>query len=98
VTLAAADARTTIPAVRELWSRLMEGWVEAAEALITEARPGPAAGGLVPARDLAVALILMNERVLHASFAGEAPAVGEDAVVDALVAVWVAAIRGPAGA
>ena len=97
VTLAAADARATIPEVREQWARVMEGWVHDTEALIAAERPAAAAAGSVPARDLAVALNLMNERVLHASFAGEAPAVGEDAVVDALVAVWVAAIRGPAG-
>jgi AcrR family transcriptional regulator len=107
VTLAAADARATLPEVREQWARVMEGWVRDTEALIAAERPAaPAMGAAgaaeaargVPARDLAVALNLMNERVLHASFAGEAPAVGEDAVVDALVAVWVAAIRGPADA
>jgi AcrR family transcriptional regulator len=97
VTLAAADARASVPEVREQWSRVMEGWIGDTEALIEAERPAaaPYAGAGVPARDLAVALNLMNERVLHASFAGEAPAVGEDAVVDALVAVWVAAIRGP---
>ena len=102
VTLAAADARASVPEVREQWSRVMEGWIRDTEALIEAERPAPpptraaaGAGAGVPARDLAVALNLMNERVLHASFAGEAPAVGEDAVVDALVAIWVAAIRGP---
>jgi AcrR family transcriptional regulator len=98
VTLAAADARATIPEVREQWARVMEGWVRDTEALIAAERPAAPAAGSVPARDLAVALNLMNERVLHASFAGDAPAVGEDAVVEALVAVWVAAIRGPGGA
>jgi AcrR family transcriptional regulator len=103
VTLAAADARASVPEVREQWSRVMEGWIRDTEALVEAERPAPpppraAAAAAVPARDLAVALNLMNERVLHASFAGEAPAVGEDAVVDALVAIWVAAIRGPSGA
>jgi len=98
VTLAAADARTTVPEVRELWSRVMEGWVDDTEALIAAARPRRAAPGDVPARDLAVALNLMNERVLHASFARDVPAVGEDAVVEALVAVWIGAILGPAAA
>jgi AcrR family transcriptional regulator len=97
VTLAAADARTTVPEVRELWSRVMEGWVGDTEALVAAARPRDAARGGVPARDLAVALNLMNERVLHASFARDVPAVAEDAVVEALVAVWVGAILGPAG-
>jgi AcrR family transcriptional regulator len=96
VTLAAADARATIPEVGTLWSRVMEGWVRDTEALVTAARPGPPASGDVPARDLAIALNLMNERALHASFARDVPSVDEDAVVDALVAVWVGAILGPA--
>jgi hypothetical protein len=38
----------------------------------------------------------MNERVLHATFAGQAPAVDEKNVVDVLVAVWLRAIYGAA--
>jgi AcrR family transcriptional regulator len=98
VTLAAAEARTTVPEVRDLWARVMEGWVGETEALVAAARPRPAAPGEVPARDLAIALNLMNERVLHASFARDVPAIDERAVVEALVAVWVGAILGPAGA
>ncbi len=97
VTLAAAEARAGVPEVRELWSRVMEGWVHDTEALVAVARPGPPAPGDVPPRDLAVALNLMNERVLQASFAREVPAIGEDAVVEALVAIWAGAILGPAG-
>ena len=96
VTLAAADARASVPEVREQWSRVMEGWIGDTEELIEAERPARAAAAGVPARDLAVALNLMNERVLHASFAGEPPAVDEEAVVDALVAIWVAAIAGRA--
>jgi hypothetical protein len=36
----------------------------------------------------------MNERVLHATFAGHTPAVDEEDVIDALVAVWLGAIYG----
>ncbi len=97
VTLAASDARQTNPEVRELWSRVMEGWVRDTEALVAAARPGPPAPGDVSPRDVAVALNLMNERVLQASFAREVPAIGEDAVVEALVAIWAGAILGPAG-
>lgn len=95
VTLAAADARVTSSEVRDLWARVMEGWVRDTEVLVEAARPRRGRAPDVPARDLAVALNLMNERVLHASFAGDSPAVGEDAVVEALVAVWVGAILGP---
>ena len=96
VTLAAAEARTTHPEVRELWSRVMTGWVEEAAGLIGAERARGAAPDGIPARDLAVALNLMNERVLHATFAGDAPAIGADEVVDVLVAVWLSAIYRPA--
>lgn len=46
------------------------------------------------ARDLAVALTSMNERVLYATFSGDGPAVAEDDVVDVLLAVWPAAVYG----
>src|SRR3954469_14748624 len=103
VTLAGADARGTSAEVRALWSQIMEVWVaEAAEAITAErarrASPagGPAGGAPagVPARDLAISLILMNERVHHTAFAGHPPALAEDAVVDTLVPIWLAAIYG----
>jgi TetR/AcrR family transcriptional regulator, ethionamide resistance regulator len=94
VTLASAEARVTSPAVRELWSQVMETWVsEAAEAIEAERERGAAPPGL-PARDLAVALIQMNERVLYASFADEQPCVPEEDVIDVLLGVWVSAIYG----
>ena len=52
------------------------------------ARPG------VPARDLAVALNSMNERVLYATFSGDGPAVAEADVVPVLLDVWLSAIYG----
>ena len=48
----------------------------------------------VPARDLAVALTSMNERVLYATFSGDGPAVAEDSVVDVLLGVWLTAVYG----
>jgi len=94
VTLAGADARATSAEVRALWSQIMEVWVaEAAEAITAERARGAAPDG-VPARDLAISLILMNERVHHTAFAGHPPALAEDAVVDTLVPIWLAAIYG----
>jgi hypothetical protein len=70
VTLAGADARVTSAEVRALWTAVMETWVaEAAEAIEAERARGAAPEG-VPARDLATALVGMNERALHATFAG----------------------------
>jgi AcrR family transcriptional regulator len=95
-TLAAADARATSPEVRELWAGVMEQFVQETSAAIEAERKRGAAPEGVPARDLAVALNLMNERVLLATFADHTPAVDEANVIDALVAVWLGAIYGTA--
>ncbi|HEX3511208.1 MAG TPA: TetR/AcrR family transcriptional regulator [Solirubrobacteraceae bacterium] len=94
VALASIDVRAKSPAVRELWSRVMEGFVDESTAAIESERARGAAPQGVPARDLAIALNLMNERVFHASLSGEAPAIDEDAELDALVAIWLLAIYG----
>ena len=94
VSVAAADARVTSPEVRALWSQVMTGLVEETAAAIEGERARGAARGGVPARDLAVALNWMNERVLHAGFAGHAPTIDESQVVDVLLAIWLAAIYG----
>lgn len=98
VTLAAADARVQSPEVREVWSQIMEALVaDTALAIEAERTRGAAPAGL-PARELAVALNWMNERVLHTSFAGHAPTLAEERVVEVLLNVWLSAIYGaPAG-
>jgi TetR/AcrR family transcriptional regulator, ethionamide resistance regulator len=96
VALAAADARVTSAEVRELWSGVMEGFVHETVAAIEAERARGAAPQGLPASDLAIALNSMNERVLHATFAKEAPAVEEENVIDSLVAVWLSAIYGTA--
>jgi AcrR family transcriptional regulator len=92
VTLAGAEASVSSPAVRELWEQVMEAWVAEATAAIEGERARGAAPAGIPARDLATVLLRMNERVLQTTFAGEAPAVEQDAVVETLVHVWLSAI------
>jgi hypothetical protein len=46
------------------------------------------------ARDLAVALNSMNERVLYATFSGDGPAVAESEAVEVLLQIWLAAVYG----
>src|SRR5215213_1176734 len=94
VSLAGADAAATSAEVREVWGQIMEAWVQETEAAIEAERGRGAAPAGVPARDLAISLLLMNERVFHTAFAGHPPAVGEDDVVDVLVSVWLSAIYG----
>lgn len=98
VMLAAAELRTTNPEARELWSRVMERWVADASAIIEAERARGAAPPGLPARDLATALVQMNERAHYAVFAGEAPALDEERMLDVLVEIWVRTIYGDAPA
>ena len=92
--LAGAERGAASPEVRELWATVMEGFVRGdCGGHRGRARAGVAPNG-IPARDLAISLNLMNERVLLATFAGLGPAVAEPHVVDTLVAVWLGAIYG----
>ena len=96
LTLAWAEARSTNAEIRELWARVFEGWVHrCAEAIEFERQRGAAPAG-PPARDVAVALTSMNERVLYATFTGDGPVVAEAGVVDVLLEIWLRAIYGTA--
>jgi AcrR family transcriptional regulator len=92
VAVASAQARAANAEVRELWARVMDSWVRRTEEAIEAERSCGAAPGGLPSRELAVALNLMNERVMYASFAGEQPSVPEDLVVDTLLGIWLSAI------
>jgi AcrR family transcriptional regulator len=94
LTLAWAEARFTNDEVRDLWARVFDGWVQRCTVAIEAARARGAARVGTSARDLAVALNSMNERVLYATFSGDGPAVAESEVVSVLLDVWLAAIYG----
>ncbi|HEU4392146.1 MAG TPA: helix-turn-helix domain-containing protein [Solirubrobacterales bacterium] len=98
VVLAAAELRTTNAEARELWAGAMEDWVTDVSSIIEAERARGAAPPGLPARELAIALLQMNERVQHMALAGEAPALAEDRVLDVLVDVWVRAIYGAVAA
>lgn len=94
VVAAAVRAHGSSPELRAQWAAAMERWIgQCTEIIRAERRRGAAPAGQ-PARELAVVLNQMNERVLAATFAGEQPAVRERSVVDALLAVWLPAIYG----
>jgi AcrR family transcriptional regulator len=96
VTLAAAELRMRNPEARELWAEVMEGWVTDVTAVIEAERARGAAPPGQPARDVAIALVQMNERVQYAAFNDESPSLDEDRVLDVLVDIWLRAIYGPA--
>jgi AcrR family transcriptional regulator len=96
LTLAWAEARSANAEIRELWAQVFEGWVrQCAQAIETERSRGAAPTGPA-ARDLAVALTSMNERVLYATFTGDGPTISEDGVVDVLLEIWLRTIYGTA--
>ena len=92
LTLAWAEARSTNAEVQELWAQVLEAWVQRCTTAIQAERDRGAAPAGVAARDLAVTLNSMNERVLYATFSGDGPAVAEADVVDVLLEVWLCAI------
>lgn len=98
VTLAAAELRPTNAEARELWAEVMEGWVADVSAIVEAERARGAAPPGPPARELATALVQMNERAQFATFAGEAPSLEEDRAMDVLVEIWMRAIYGAVAA
>lgn len=92
VAVASAQAQATNLEVRQLWSRVMEHWVRRTEEAIQAERDRGVAPPGLPARELAVALNLMNERVMYAAFASQEPSVAEPQVVDTLLHVWLTSI------
>jgi TetR/AcrR family transcriptional regulator, ethionamide resistance regulator len=94
LTAAATQLLAASAEVRELWSQVMEGFVAETAAAIEAERARGAAPGGPAARDLATALNWMNERVIQGTLAGQQPAVGEDDLIDVLLAVWLRTIYG----
>jgi TetR/AcrR family transcriptional regulator, ethionamide resistance regulator len=96
VATAGAELRATNEEARGIWAEIMEGWVAETTAIIEFERARGAVPPGIPARDLATALVQMNERVQHATFIGESPALDEDRVIDVCVDIWLRAIYGTA--
>jgi len=88
----------TNPGLRQMWSDFMTGRIEYTAALITRERERGAAPETIPARDLATALNLMNERVVVAAQGSQQPALPEDAALEALAHIWITSIYGRASA
>ena len=96
VVRAGSELRAVNAEARELWSGVMEKWVGyAAEAIEAERARGAAPAG-VDARQLAIALVSMNERVQYATFAAEPPSLPDETVTDVLLEVWLKSIYGEA--
>jgi TetR/AcrR family transcriptional regulator, ethionamide resistance regulator len=70
----------------------MQRWISFTTAAITAERVRNAAPAGVPAEDLAIALNMLSERVMAATFTAEEPAIPEERVIDTLAHIWLAGI------
>lgn len=98
VVLAGLGVMATNTELRELWSGFMTGWIDYTAALILRERERGAAPDTIPARDLATALNLMNERVVVAAQGSQQPALPEEAALEAVAHIWITSIYGGASA
>lgn len=92
VAVAGAAAKATNPEARQLWSALMQRWISQTTMAITAERGRGAAPDTVPAEHLSVALNMLNERVMAATFTGEDEAIPNEAAIDTLLHIWLASI------
>ncbi len=98
VVRAGAELRSVNAEARELWSSVMDKWVGYAAGAIEAERARGAAPPGADARQLAIALVSMNERVQYATFAAEPPSLDDDTVMDVLLEIWLKSIYGESAA
>lgn len=92
VVVACNQAAASSPEVRVLWNVVRGRWVKMAEDGIAAERQRAGLNATLPARELAVALLSMNEGVMYSAFAGEQPGIELDRVIDVLTNIWANAI------
>lgn len=91
---AAAEARTGDPEVRALWDGLLRFFIDRTAQAITAERDRGAAPAGIDARELALCLNRMNERMFEATLADEPLALPEASTPETLTLVWLRAIYG----
>jgi AcrR family transcriptional regulator len=96
VMIAGSAARPTNTEVASMWSKFMTKWIDYTADSIQAERERGAAPETIPARDLAVALNLMNERTMFAAHAAEKDSIARERIVDTLAHVWITSIYGKA--
>jgi AcrR family transcriptional regulator len=89
---AAVELSATNEEAQNLWAQITDGWIARVAARIEQERQSGVAPAGVSARDLATALVQMNERALRSVFTGAKPAIDEGEVIDVLAHIWVNAI------
>lgn len=96
VMLAGWTTRPTNTEMQSMWSQFMQKWIDYTTESIQTERDRGNAPETVPARDLAIALNLMNERTIFAAYAAEKDSIAHDQIVNTLAHVWITSIYGKA--
>ncbi len=94
VTVTLAEARATVPELRDEWAERSNRWVEQTAATVAAEIGRGRARPLADPRATSIALNAMNERVLVATFGGEREALPQAALLDVLTDVWCTTIYG----
>jgi AcrR family transcriptional regulator len=94
VVRAGSELRASNQEARDLWAAVMESWVADVTAVIEFQRERGAAPPGPPAREMAIALVQMNERAQYATLLGEEPSLDRDRALDVLIEIWLRAIYG----
>ncbi len=94
VMIAGSAARPANAEVAAMWSKFMQKWIDYTADSIQAERDRGAAPQTIPARDLAIALNLMNERTMFAAHAAEKDSIARDRIVDTLAHIWLNSIYG----
>ena len=92
VVRAGSELRASNQEARDLWAAVMESWVADVTAVIEFQRERGAAPPGPPAREMAIALVQMNERAQYATLLGEEPSLDRDRALDVLIEIWLRAI------
>lgn len=92
VAVAGAAAKGTNPEVRQLWSALMNKWISYTTIAIKAERGRGAAPDTIPVAELSVALNMLSERMMAATFTADDQAIPEDRAIDTLLHIWLASI------
>ncbi|MBA0048149.1 TetR/AcrR family transcriptional regulator [Mycobacterium sp. NPDC050853] len=94
VSVALSGVQGTSAELDQRWSEVTENWVAMTAVGIDAERARGAAPETIPSRDISIALNLINQSMMQATFTGQQPAVEDDRVVDTLLHVWLNAIYG----
>jgi len=95
VARAAVETWGSVPRMGELWDRIITWFVDVlTPAISAEQKSGHAPVSEASARNLANALVLMNERCFYAAAIGSEVALPEGEIVPTLAEIWMRAVYG----